>query len=48
LPAGNREKIRALLKNIETGDPGPVAVVNEGRYIQQPQMETGSEALAPS
>ena len=47
MPAGNREKIRALLKNIETGDPGPVAVVNEGRYLQQSQTETGSEAQAP-
>lgn len=43
----NKERIRALLKSIETGDPGPVAVVNEARYIQHnPQTEEGSEGLA--
>jgi len=36
-----------LLKSIETGDPGPVAVVNEEKYIQHnPQTREGSEGLA--
>ncbi|MGI9509129.1 MAG: nuclear transport factor 2 family protein [Geminicoccaceae bacterium] len=43
----NKDKIRALLKSIETGDPGPVAVVDEARYIQHnPQTHEGSEGLA--
>jgi predicted SnoaL-like aldol condensation-catalyzing enzyme len=43
----NKDKIRALLKSIETGDPGPVAVVNEAKYIQHnPQTHEGSEGLA--
>jgi predicted SnoaL-like aldol condensation-catalyzing enzyme len=47
MAATNKEKICALLKSIETGDPGPVAVVNEARYIQHnPQTEEGSEGLA--
>lgn len=38
--------IRALLKSIETGDPGPVAVVDEARYVQHnPQTQEGSEGL---
>lgn len=42
-----KEKIRALLKSIETGDPEPVAVVNEAKYIQHnPQTHEGSEGLA--
>ncbi len=42
-----KEQIRALLKSIETGDPGPVAVVNEAKYIQHnPQTHEGSEGLA--
>ncbi|MGB0683988.1 MAG: nuclear transport factor 2 family protein [Magnetovibrionaceae bacterium] len=42
-----RDKIRALLKSIETGDPGPAAYVNEARYIQHnPQTEEGNEGLA--
>tara|TARA_B110000483_G_C18099027_1_gene505043 strand:+ start:974 stop:1114 length:141 start_codon:yes stop_codon:yes gene_type:complete len=28
-----KDQIRALLKSIETGDPGPVAVVDEAKYI---------------
>ncbi len=41
-----REQICALLKSIETGDPGPVAVVNESKYIQHnPQTHEGSEGL---
>lgn len=40
-------QIRALLKSIETGDPGPIAVVNETKYIQHnPQTHEGSEGLA--
>ena len=42
-----KDRIRALLKSIETGDPGPVAVVNEAKYIQHnPQTQEGSEGLA--
>ena len=42
-----KDRIRALLKSIETGDPGPVAVVNEEKYIQHnPQTREGSEGLA--
>ncbi len=43
----NKDKIRALLKGIETGDPDSVAVVNEAKYIQHnPQTHEGSEGLA--
>ncbi len=43
----NKDKIRALLKSIKTGDPGPVAYVNEAQYIQHnPQTHEGSEGLA--
>ena len=43
----NKDKIRALLKSIETGDPEPVSVVNEARYIQHnPQTHEGSDGLA--
>lgn len=42
-----KEQIRALLKSIETGDPGPISVVNEARYVQHnPQTHEGSEGLA--
>lgn len=42
-----KDQIRALLKSIETGDPRPVAVVNEAKYIQHnPQTREGSEGLA--
>jgi predicted SnoaL-like aldol condensation-catalyzing enzyme len=42
-----KDQIRALLKSIETGDPGPVAVVDEAKYIQHnPQTREGSEGLA--
>jgi predicted SnoaL-like aldol condensation-catalyzing enzyme len=42
-----RDQIRALLKSIETGAPGPAAVVNEAKYIQHnPQTHEGSEGLA--
>lgn len=43
----NKDRIRALLNSIETGDPGPIAVVNEAKYIQHNlQTEEGSEGLA--
>ncbi|MGI9257212.1 MAG: nuclear transport factor 2 family protein [Gammaproteobacteria bacterium] len=43
----NKDRIRALLKSIETGDPEPVSVVNEAQYIQHnPQTHEGSEGLA--
>jgi predicted SnoaL-like aldol condensation-catalyzing enzyme len=42
-----KDRIRTLLKEIETGDPEAVAVVNEARYIQHnPQTHEGSEGLA--
>jgi predicted SnoaL-like aldol condensation-catalyzing enzyme len=42
-----KNQIRALLKSIETGDPEPIAVVNEAKYIQHnPQTHEGSEGLA--
>ena len=42
-----KDQIRALLKSIETGDPEPIAVVNEAKYIQHnPQTHEGSEGLA--
>lgn len=42
-----KDQIRALLKSIETGDPEPIAVVDEARYIQHnPQTKEGSEGLA--
>ena len=47
MTANKKDQIRALLKSIETGDPGPVAVVNEAKYIQHnPQTHEGSEGLA--
>ena len=43
----NKDRIEALLNSIETGDEGPVAVVNEAKYIQHnPQTHEGSEGLA--
>jgi predicted SnoaL-like aldol condensation-catalyzing enzyme len=42
-----KHQIKALLKSIETGDPGPIGVVNEEEYIQHnPQTQEGSEGLA--
>ena len=47
MPVNKKDQIRVLLKSIETGDPGPVAVVNEAKYIQHnPQTHEGSEGLA--
>ena len=43
----NKERIAAMLKSIETGDPGPIEVVNEAKYVQHnPQTQEGSEGLA--
>ncbi len=42
-----KDRIRALLKGIETGDPESVEVVNEAQYIQHnPETQEGSEGLA--
>ena len=42
-----KDRIRSLLKGIETGDSASVAVVNEDKYIQHnPQTHEGSEGLA--
>ena len=47
MTANRKDQIRALLKSIETGDPDPVAVVNEAKYIQHnPQTREGNEGLA--
>lgn len=41
------DRIRTLLKGIETGDPGAVSVINPTQYIQHnPQTQTGREGLA--
>ncbi len=45
--SNRKDRIRALLKGIETGDAASVAVVNEDKYIQHnPQTHEGSEGLA--
>ena len=42
-----KDKIRKLLKGIETGDPDAAAVVSSERYIQHnPQTREGGEGLA--
>ncbi|MEP3279275.1 MAG: nuclear transport factor 2 family protein [Stappiaceae bacterium] len=47
MTAAKKDRIRALLKSIETGEPDAVAVVNEAKYIQHnPQTQEGSEGLA--
>ena len=41
------DRIRTLLKGIETGDPDAVSVISPTRYIQHnPQTQTGREGLA--
>ena len=41
-----KDQVRELLKSIETGDPAPIAVVNQEQYIQHnPQTHEGSEGL---
>lgn len=43
----NKDRIAAMLKSIETGDPDPIEVVNEAKYVQHnPQTQEGSEGLA--
>ncbi|MGD1922754.1 MAG: nuclear transport factor 2 family protein [Paracoccaceae bacterium] len=43
----NKDRVSAMLKSIETGDPEPISVVNEAKYIQHnPQTHEGSEGLA--
>jgi predicted SnoaL-like aldol condensation-catalyzing enzyme len=43
----NKEKIRILLKGIETGDPEAAKVVNENKYIQHnPHTQEGNIGLA--
>ena len=47
MKSARKEQVCALLKAIETGDPEPVAVVNEGNYIQHnPLTREGSVGLA--
>ena len=47
MTAAKKDQIRDFLKSIETGDPAPIAVVNEAKYIQHnPQTHEGSEGLA--
>jgi predicted SnoaL-like aldol condensation-catalyzing enzyme len=47
MTVAKKDQIRSLLKSIETGDPGPIAVVDEEKYIQHnPQTHEGSEGLA--
>jgi len=46
MTVAKKDLIRALLKSIETGEPGPVAVVNQAKYIQHnPQTHEGGEGL---
>lgn len=46
MTGAKKDQIKALLKSIETGEPGPIAVVDEERYIQHnPQTQEGSEGL---
>jgi predicted SnoaL-like aldol condensation-catalyzing enzyme len=46
LSQNRKARIQALLKSIETGDPAPIAVVNQAKYIQHnPQTHEGSEGL---
>ncbi len=41
-----KNQVCELLKSIETGDPTPIAVVNQEQYIQHnPQTHEGSEGL---
>lgn len=43
----NKEKVRKLLKGIETGDPDAALVVNENKYIQHnPHTREGNIGLA--
>ena len=43
----NSDRIRTLLKGIETGDPASVSVINPDKYIQHnPQTLEGRDGLA--
>ena len=43
----NKDKVRKLLKGIETGDPDAASVVNENKYIQHnPHTREGNIGLA--
>lgn len=47
MESNRKERICALLKGLETGDPESVSVVNEEKYVQHnPQTHEGSEGLA--
>lgn len=47
MTVNKKERIRTLLKGIETGDPKAAAVVNENKYIQHnPLTPTGNIGLA--
>lgn len=47
MPTSKRDKIRTLLKGIETGDPEAVKVVKEDKYIQHnPLTKEGNIGLA--
>lgn len=47
MAVAKKDKIRALLMSIETGNPEPITVVDEENYIQHnPQTHEGSEGLA--
>ncbi len=47
MTVSRKNQIRDLLNSIETGEPEPIAVVNEARYVQHnPQTHEGSEGLA--
>jgi len=47
MPTSNKDKIRKLLKGIETGDPEAVTVVKEDKYIQHnPLTREGNIGLA--
>ena len=44
-----KQQVVALLKSIETGDSGPVAVINPDKYIQHNLvLLTGSLGSVPS
>ncbi len=47
MSTGNADRVRRLLKGIETGDPSAVEVIHPDRYIQHnPQTHEGREGLA--
>lgn len=47
MASNRKDRIRALLKGIETGDPSAVAVIHPDTYIQHnPQTHEGREGLA--